>query len=141
MRPIATGVTTSYRAIVEAIGRPTASRAVGAANGKNPISIVVPCHRVIGSNGMLTGYGSGLDRKAWLLNRETTARSLLAGASSRRTADLRGCATGAQLAGDGAGTAGCAKGASTSLEPKCCQMEHRHRMVVGSALTGRFTGK
>ena len=54
---------------------------MGAANGRNPISIVVPCHRVIGSNGTLTGYGGGLDRKAWLLNHETTERSLLAGAS------------------------------------------------------------
>ena len=81
LRSIPTGVTTSYGAIAEAIGKPTASRAVGAANGKNPISIVVPCHRVIGSNGTLTGYGGGLDRKAWLLNHETTERSLLAGAS------------------------------------------------------------
>jgi len=77
---IPAGTTTSYGAIAEAIGKPTASRAVGAANGRNPISIVVPCHRVIGSNGTLTGYGGGLDRKAWLLNHETTERSLLAGA-------------------------------------------------------------
>lgn len=81
LRAIPPGVTTSYGAIAESIGKPTASRAVGAANGRNPISIVVPCHRVIGSNGTLTGYGGGLDRKAWLLNHETTERSLLAGAS------------------------------------------------------------
>jgi O-6-methylguanine DNA methyltransferase len=81
LRSIPLGATTSYGAIAETIGKPTASRAVGAANGKNPISIVVPCHRVIGSNGTLTGYGGGLYRKAWLLNHETTERSLLAGAS------------------------------------------------------------
>jgi methylated-DNA-[protein]-cysteine S-methyltransferase len=62
------------------IDKPTAFRAVGAANGKNPISIVVPCHRVIGANGTLTGYGGGLKRKAWLLNHETSANSLLGGA-------------------------------------------------------------
>jgi len=81
LRSIPPGATTSYGAIAEAIGKPTASRAVGAANGRNPISIVVPCHRVVGSNGTLTGYGGGLDRKAWLLNHETTERSLLAGAT------------------------------------------------------------
>jgi O-6-methylguanine DNA methyltransferase len=75
LRAIPSGVTTNYGAIASAIGKPTASRAVGAANGRNPISIVVPCHRVIGSNGTLTGYGGGLDRKAWLLNHETTKRS------------------------------------------------------------------
>ena len=77
LRSIPPGETTSYGAIAELIGKPTASRAVGAANGKNPISIVVPCHRVIGANGTLTGYGGGLPRKAWLLNHETSERSLL----------------------------------------------------------------
>ncbi len=81
LRSIPPGETTSYGAIAEEIGKPSASRAVGAANGKNPISIVVPCHRVIGANGTLTGYGGGLERKAWLLDHETSSRSLLIGAS------------------------------------------------------------
>lgn len=80
LRSIPPGETTSYGAMAEMIGKPTASRAVGAANGKNPISIVVPCHRVIGANGTLTGYGGGLKRKAWLLNHETSEASLLGGA-------------------------------------------------------------
>jgi methylated-DNA-[protein]-cysteine S-methyltransferase len=53
------------------IGRPAAVRAVGAANGANPISVVVPCHRVIGADGSLTGYGGGIERKIWLLNHES----------------------------------------------------------------------
>lgn len=64
------GQTCSYRDIAELINNPKAVRAVGAANGKNPMTIVVPCHRVIGANGSLTGYASGVDRKAWLLNHE-----------------------------------------------------------------------
>lgn len=64
------GKVCSYRDIATAINNPKSVRAVGAANGKNPISIVVPCHRVIGANGMLTGYAGGLDRKAWLLRHE-----------------------------------------------------------------------
>lgn len=60
----------AYRDIAEALNNPKAVRAVGAANGKNPIAIIVPCHRVIGSNGTLTGYASGLERKAWLLKHE-----------------------------------------------------------------------
>jgi methylated-DNA-[protein]-cysteine S-methyltransferase len=64
------GETTSYGAIAKALGAAGASRAVGAANGANPIAIIVPCHRVIGSSGSLTGYGGGLDRKTWLLNHE-----------------------------------------------------------------------
>ena len=64
------GETTSYGAIAERIGRPKAMRAVGAANGRNPIPIVIPCHRVIGSNGTLTGFGGGLDTKAALLRLE-----------------------------------------------------------------------
>jgi O-6-methylguanine DNA methyltransferase len=70
LRTIPAGQTTSYGAIAEALGTAGASRAVGAANGANPISIVVPCHRVIGSNGSLTGYGGGLDRKTWLIDHE-----------------------------------------------------------------------
>jgi methylated-DNA-[protein]-cysteine S-methyltransferase len=64
------GATASYRDIALAVGRPSAVRAVGAANGRNPISIIVPCHRVIGADGSLTGYGWGVDRKAWLLAHE-----------------------------------------------------------------------
>lgn len=64
------GVTRSYGELARTIGRPSASRAVGAANGKNPISIIVPCHRVIGANGALTGYGGGLAAKQWLLAHE-----------------------------------------------------------------------
>jgi O-6-methylguanine DNA methyltransferase len=64
------GETTSYGAIAKALGSAGASRAVGAANGANPVSIIVPCHRVIGASGNLTGYGGGLDRKTWLLNHE-----------------------------------------------------------------------
>lgn len=64
------GKTTSYGAIAKRIGRPRAMRAVGAANGRNPIPIVIPCHRVIGSTGDLTGFGGGLDTKAALLRLE-----------------------------------------------------------------------
>lgn len=67
------GATTTYGAIARAIGSPNASRAVGAANGKNPISIIVPCHRVVGENGTLTGYAGGLSNKRALL--ELEARS------------------------------------------------------------------
>jgi len=64
------GETRSYAEIAKSIGRPTATRAVGAANGANPVPIIVPCHRVIGSNGSLTGFGGGIDVKRWLLNFE-----------------------------------------------------------------------
>lgn len=70
------GATCSYGDIARALGNPKAVRAVGAANGQNPISIVVPCHRVIGSNGKLTGYAGGLTRKAWLLSMETRQPAL-----------------------------------------------------------------
>jgi methylated-DNA-[protein]-cysteine S-methyltransferase len=66
------GETASYASIAQRIGRPSAVRAVGAANGANPLSIVVPCHRVIGSDGDLTGYGGGLPAKRWLLAHERT---------------------------------------------------------------------
>ncbi len=62
--------TSTYGAIARQIGRPGAARAVGAANGQNPISIIVPCHRLVGAHGALTGYGGGLERKAWLLDHE-----------------------------------------------------------------------
>jgi methylated-DNA-[protein]-cysteine S-methyltransferase len=64
------GTTISYAELARRIGRPGASRAVGAANGRNPIGIIVPCHRVIGADGSLTGYGGGLDRKEWLISHE-----------------------------------------------------------------------
>ncbi len=67
---IAYGARTTYREVAATIGRPTAIRAVGAANGANPISVIVPCHRVIGSDGGLTGYGGGLAAKRWLLDHE-----------------------------------------------------------------------
>jgi methylated-DNA-[protein]-cysteine S-methyltransferase len=70
LRRIPVGHTTTYGALAAELGRPSAQRAVGAANGANPISIVVPCHRVIGHGGRLTGYGGGLDRKRWLLRHE-----------------------------------------------------------------------
>jgi methylated-DNA-[protein]-cysteine S-methyltransferase len=70
LRRIPCGATTSYGKLAQQIGRPEAVRAVGLANGANPIAVVVPCHRVIGSNGSLTGYGGGIERKRWLLDHE-----------------------------------------------------------------------
>lgn len=70
LRTIPYGVTWSYGELARKIGDPNASRAVGLANGRNPIAIVVPCHRVIGSNGSLTGFGGGIERKKWLLEFE-----------------------------------------------------------------------
>lgn len=67
------GQTISYGELAQRIGNPKACRAVGLANGRNPISIIVPCHRVIGANGTLTGYGGGLPRKRWLLQHEGVA--------------------------------------------------------------------
>jgi methylated-DNA-[protein]-cysteine S-methyltransferase len=78
LRTIEPGATTSYGELAARLGRRGASRAVGLANGSNPVAIVVPCHRVIGASGALTGYGGGLGRKQWLLDHE------------RRFAD-RGC--------------------------------------------------
>jgi methylated-DNA-[protein]-cysteine S-methyltransferase len=73
LRQIPFGVTVSYAEVANVLGKPTAIRAVGLANGKNPICILIPCHRVIGSNGKLTGYGGGLWRKEWLLRHEKCA--------------------------------------------------------------------
>ena len=70
LRQIPCGATISYGQLAAHIGRPAAVRAVGLANGANPIGVVVPCHRVIGSNGSLTGYGGGIHRKRWLLDHE-----------------------------------------------------------------------
>lgn len=70
LRGIPYAETCSYAAIAKAVGRPKAARAVGGANNKNPIAVIVPCHRVIGANGALVGYGGGLGRKTWLLDHE-----------------------------------------------------------------------
>ena len=87
LRTVPAGTTESYGALAARIGHPRAVRPVGAANGANPICIVVPCHRVVGANGTLTGYGGGLERKRWLLEHE--ARH--AGADNREPAvDLFG---------------------------------------------------
>ncbi len=78
LRTIPPGQTLSYGALAARLGNPKASRAVGLANGANPVAIVVPCHRVIGAGGSLTGFGGGLERKRWLLAHEAaqTARPL-----------------------------------------------------------------
>lgn len=70
LRAVKAGETASYAQVAKTIGAPSAVRAVGAANGANPVAIVVPCHRIIGTNGTLTGYGGGLERKQWLLRHE-----------------------------------------------------------------------
>ncbi len=70
LRTIPCGSTIAYRDLADRVGNPRARQAVGQANGRNPVSIVVPCHRVIGADGSLTGYGGGIERKAWLLRHE-----------------------------------------------------------------------
>lgn len=79
------GATSTYGAIAGRVGSPGAARAVGMANGANPVAIIVPCHRVIGANGTLTGYGGGLERKRWLLAHE---RRWSASSRARYAADL-----------------------------------------------------
>jgi methylated-DNA-[protein]-cysteine S-methyltransferase len=77
LRDVRAGTTISYAQLATRIGSPAAVRAVGAANGANPVAVVLPCHRIIGTNGSLTGYGGGLDRKRWLLDHEgVVARTL-----------------------------------------------------------------
>jgi methylated-DNA-[protein]-cysteine S-methyltransferase len=76
LRSIPCGTTVSYARLAAQIGRPAAVRAVGAANGANPVSVVVPCHRVIGADGSLTGYGGGIERKSWLLDHESGRRAM-----------------------------------------------------------------
>jgi methylated-DNA-[protein]-cysteine S-methyltransferase len=82
LRDIPAGTTISYGELAARLGRPSASRAVGAANGANPIPLVVPCHRVIGANGSLTGFGGGLPRKKWLLEHERNFSSIAGGAKA-----------------------------------------------------------
>ena len=76
LRTVKPGSTMSYAQLAKQVGSPAAVRAVGAANGANPVAVVLPCHRIIGSNGSLTGYGGGLDRKRWLLAHEGVTRGL-----------------------------------------------------------------
>ncbi|MFI6370256.1 methylated-DNA--[protein]-cysteine S-methyltransferase [Streptomyces sp. NPDC050546] len=77
------GETRSYGQLAATLGTPTASRAVGLANGRNPVGIIIPCHRVLGANGSLTGYGGGLDRKRRLLEFESTPRPRAASSAVR----------------------------------------------------------
>jgi methylated-DNA-[protein]-cysteine S-methyltransferase len=74
LRAIPAGETRTYGQLATAIGRPKAVRAAGLANGQNPVAVIVPCHRVIGANGTLTGYAGGLERKRWLLDHERAVR-------------------------------------------------------------------
>lgn len=83
LRRIPAGETRSYGGFAAALGRPAAQRAVGAANGRNPIAVVVPCHRLVGSDGGLVAYGGGIARKRWLLAHEGAAVSPRAGSSGR----------------------------------------------------------
>ncbi len=85
LRTIPAGTTTTYGKLAASLGDSGASRAVGTANGANPIAIVVPCHRVIGANGALTGYAGGLPRKQWLLDHEGRFASFAAGAHAPRS--------------------------------------------------------
>ncbi|WP_436356004.1 methylated-DNA--[protein]-cysteine S-methyltransferase [Brevundimonas sp. CEF1] len=77
LRTIPAGETWSYGQLAHAIGKPSAVRAVGLANGANPVGVIVPCHRVVGANGTLTGYAGGLERKRWLLAHEGAAPRLI----------------------------------------------------------------
>lgn len=76
LREIPFGETISYGTLARRIGRATGSRAVAGANARNPISVIVPCHRVVGADGALSGYGWGQERKAWLLDHEAGPRQL-----------------------------------------------------------------
>ena len=77
--------TLSYAQLAERVGRPGHFRAVGSANGRNPISIIIPCHRVVGSDGSLTGYGGGIDRKRWLLDHEAAVAATRSAPTRRRS--------------------------------------------------------
>ena len=76
LRTVAAGTTTSYAKLAGRVRAPAAVRAVAAANGANPVAVILPCHRIIGINGSPTGYGGGLDRKRWLLHHEGVSRTL-----------------------------------------------------------------
>jgi methylated-DNA-[protein]-cysteine S-methyltransferase len=89
LQEIPYGVTISYGELARRIHQPTAVRAVGLANGRNPLSIIVPCHRVIGSDGKLTGYGGGMERKRWLLDLESRAMRSIAASLSVSKESLR----------------------------------------------------
>ena len=91
LRTIPYGTTRTYGEVAEQIGRPRAARAVGLANGRNPLGIIVPCHRVIGANGSLVGYGGGLDRKQTLLRLEEAAF-----AAKKETESTRRTSSGAR---------------------------------------------
>lgn len=91
LRDLPSGSLTSYGAIARAIGRPAASRAVGAAVGRNPVGIVIPCHRVVGRDGSLTGYGWGLERKIWLLEHEGISLPISPGQLNSWHEGRRGC--------------------------------------------------
>ncbi|HEV8439104.1 MAG TPA: methylated-DNA--[protein]-cysteine S-methyltransferase [Methylomirabilota bacterium] len=86
LRRIPAGTTVTYTDLARAIGRPAAVRAVAAANARNPVAIVVPCHRVVGRDGSLTGYGGGLWRKRWLLSHERGTRAGSASSTPVRSA-------------------------------------------------------
>lgn len=79
LQTIPAGETATYGEVAKRLGEPKAVRAVGAAVGRNPLSIIIPCHRVVGANGSLTGYAAGVERKAWLLDLENGQRGLLTG--------------------------------------------------------------
>ena len=74
LQHVSFGETTHYQSIAMEIGKPTATRAVAAANGANRVAIIIPCHRIIGKDGSMTGYGGGIARKIWLINHEATIR-------------------------------------------------------------------
>lgn len=75
LRKLKPGEPVNYSALAEKLGRPAAARAVGHANGANPVSVVIPCHRLVGASGDLTGYAGGIERKRWLLDHESAARN------------------------------------------------------------------
>lgn len=87
------GETISYAELARRVGKPSASRAVGSANGRNPVSIIVPCHRVVGATGKLTGYGGGIENKRWLLDWERQASGLWSSAQRRFSGMLGTCST------------------------------------------------
>src|SRR5216683_6308701 len=95
LRNIPCGTTVSYAKLAEQIGRAAAVRAVGLANGSNPVGVVVPCHRVIGANGSLTGYGGGIARKSWLLEHEGASTPSIGLASGYVRRGLKQSAKGA----------------------------------------------